>query len=124
MCKRIMVVDDSILMRMMLKDILTKQGYEVAGEAENGVKAIAMYILLKPDMITMDINMPEMNGIEALDKILAIDPNARIIMVSSVINNEPVKKALQAGALDFVVKPFSKYRLLRAIEKALSKSTG
>lgn len=120
MIKRIMIVDDMAMLRKILKEILIRHGYEVVGEAENGIEAVAKYILLKPDLVTMDNKMPEMNGIEALNKIIAIDPSAKIIMVSSSFESDLVNEALQNGAIDFVIKPFPEDRLLQAVKKALS----
>ncbi|AEG15325.1 response regulator receiver protein [Desulfofundulus kuznetsovii DSM 6115] len=122
MGKRILVVDDAAFMRMMIKNIVTKNGYEVAGEAENGKQAMEMYVELKPDLVTMDITMPEMDGIEAVKAIRAIDPNASIIMVSAMGQQAMVMDAIQAGARDFIVKPFQQDRLLQAIERVLARS--
>ena len=122
MGKRIMLVDDSNFARNMLKDILTKQGYDVVGEAQNGREAVELYDQIKPDLVTMDIAMPELDGINALNKILEINPAARIIIISSANSRETVKHVVQDGALDFVVKPFNKNRLLKAIDKALARS--
>jgi two-component system chemotaxis response regulator CheY len=120
--KRIMLVDDSSFARNMLKDILTKQGYDIVGEAKNGREAVELYDQIKPDLVTMDIAMPELDGIDALNRILEINPAARIIIISSANSREIVKHAVQEGALDFVVKPFTKNRLLKAIDKALARS--
>ncbi|SHJ01479.1 response regulator [Desulfofundulus thermosubterraneus] len=122
MGKRILVVDDAAFMRMMIKNIVTKNGYEVAGEAENGKQAVEMYAELKPDIVTMDITMPEMDGIEAVKAIRAIDPNASIVMVSAMGQQAMVMDAIQAGARDFIVKPFQQDRLLQAIERVLARS--
>lgn len=120
MGKRILIVDDAAFMRMMLKDILTKNGYEIAGEAENGRRAVELYLELKPDAVTMDITMPEMDGIAAVKEIKKIDPGARIIMCSAMGQQLMVMEAIQAGAKDFVVKPFQQERVLQALEKALA----
>nr|WP_279233427.1 response regulator [Desulfofundulus thermobenzoicus] len=117
-----MVVDDAAFMRMMIKNIITKNGYEVAGEAENGKEAVKMYAELKPDLVTMDITMPEMDGIDAVKAIRAIDPNANIIMCSAMGQQAMVMDAIQAGAKDFIVKPFQQDRILQAIERVLSRS--
>lgn len=117
---RILVVDDAAFMRMMIKDILTKNGYEVAGEAENGVVAIEKYKELQPDLVTMDITMPEMDGIEAVRKIKEINANAKIVMCSAMGQQAMVIDAIQAGAKDFIVKPFQPNRVLEAVRKALS----
>ncbi|WP_406678135.1 response regulator [Moorella sp. ACPs] len=120
MGKRVLVVDDAAFMRMMIKDILLKNGYEIAGEAENGQKAVAMYKELRPDVVTMDITMPEMDGIAAVKAIKQIDPNARIIMCSAMGQQLMVMEAIQAGARDFIVKPFQQDRVLQALEKVLA----
>ncbi|WAM33440.1 response regulator [Caldicellulosiruptor morganii] len=119
MSKRILIVDDAAFMRMMLKDIITKNGYEVAGEAENGLKAVEMYKELKPDLVMMDITMPEMDGIQAVREIKKIDPQAKIIMCSAMGQQAMVIESIQAGARDFIVKPFQADRIVEAIKKVL-----
>lgn len=119
MGKRVLIVDDAAFMRMMIKDILTKNGYEIAGEAENGVKAVELYKQLKPDVVTMDITMPEMDGIAAVKAIKQMDPNAKIIMCSAMGQQLMVMEAIQAGAKDFIVKPFQQERVLQALQKVL-----
>ena len=121
MALRVLVVDDAAFMRMMLKDILTQNGYEVAGEAENGIPAIKSYQELKPDLVTMDIIMPEMNGIEGVKGIISFDPRAKILMVSAMGQQFLVKEAIQAGAKDFIVKPFQPVKVLAALEKIAGK---
>lgn len=116
---RILVVDDAAFMRMMIKDILTKNGYEVVGEAADGQQAVQQYQELKPDLVTLDITMPEMDGITALKKIREIDPNAKVIMCSAMGQQAMVIDAIQAGAKDFIVKPFQADRVLEAIKKVL-----
>lgn len=116
----ILIVDDAAFMRMMIKDILTKNGYQVSGEAENGAVAVQVYSELKPDLVIMDITMPEMDGIEAVKKIKAVDPSAKIIMCSAMGQQAMVIDAIQAGARDFVVKPFQPERVIEAVKKALS----
>ncbi|MDN5330935.1 MAG: two-component system, chemotaxis family, chemotaxis protein CheY [Tepidanaerobacteraceae bacterium] len=116
----ILIVDDAAFMRMMIKDILTKNGFEVAGEAENGAVAVEKYRALKPSLVIMDITMPEMDGIEAVRKIKEIDPNAKIIMCSAMGQQAMVIDAIQAGARDFIVKPFQPDRVVEAVKKALS----
>ena len=113
-----MIVDDAIFMRMKLKDILEKNGYEVVAEAQNGADAIEKYKTEKPDIVTMDITMPEMNGIEALQKIKKIDPSAKVIMCSAMGQQAMVMEAIQSGALDFIVKPFETDRVIDSIVKA------
>ena len=119
MGKRILIVDDAAFMRMMIKDILTKNNFEVVGEAADGVQAIEKYMELKPDLVTMDITMPEMDGITALKAIKEKDPSATIIMCSAMGQQAMVIDAIQAGAKDFIVKPFQADRVVEAIEKAL-----
>jgi len=117
MAKRVLIVDDAAFMRMLLKDIITKAGYEVAGEAANGVEAVEKYKELKPDVVTMDIKMPEMDGITAIKKIKEIDPNAKIIVCSAMGQQAMVIEAIQAGAKDFIVKPFQHSRVIEALQK-------
>jgi len=106
-------------MRMMIRDILLKNGYQVVGEAENGLKAISLFQELRPDVVTMDITMPEMDGITAVKEIKRMDPAARVIMCSAMGQQMMVMEAIQSGARDFVVKPFQQERVLQALEKAL-----
>ena len=119
MGKKILLVDDAAFMRMMLKDILTKNGYEIVGEAENGAKAVEKYGELKPDLVTMDITMPEMDGISALKNIRSIDSNAKVVMCSAMGQQSMVIEAIQAGARDFIVKPFQADRVLEAVKKVI-----
>ena len=119
MGKKVLIVDDAAFMRMMLKDILTKNGYEVVGEAENGAKAVEKYGELKPDLVTMDITMPEMDGISALKNIRSIDSNAKVVMCSAMGQQAMVIEAIQAGARDFIVKPFQADRVIEAVKKAI-----
>lgn len=119
MGKRILIVDDAAFMRMMLKDILTKNGYEVCGEAENGAKALEKYRELKPDLVTMDITMPEMDGISALKAIRAEDSASKVVMCSAMGQQAMVIEAIQAGARDFIVKPFQADRVLEAVKKVI-----
>jgi two-component system chemotaxis response regulator CheY len=117
--KRILIVDDAAFMRMMLKDILTKNGYVVVGEAENGIAAINKYKELRPDLVTMDITMPEMDGITALREIRKFDADAKVIMCSAMGQQAMVIDSIQAGAKDFIVKPFQPERVLEAVAKAI-----
>ena len=119
MAKNILICDDAAFMRMMIKDILTKNGYNVAGEAENGAKAMEKYNELKPDLVLMDITMPEVDGIQALKNIKASDPNAKIIMCSAMGQQAMVIEAIQSGAKDFIVKPFQADRVLEAVKKVI-----
>ncbi|ARU62466.1 two-component system chemotaxis response regulator CheY [Tumebacillus sp. BK434] len=120
MSHKILIVDDAAFMRMMIKEILTKNGYTVVGEAQDGVQAVEKYKELRPDLVTMDITMPEMDGIHALKEIRGFDPNAKIIMCSAMGQQAMVIDAIQAGAKDFIVKPFQADRVVEAIKKTLS----
>ena len=106
-------------MRMMIKDILTKNGYNVVGEAENGKVAVDKYSELSPDLVLLDITMPEMDGIGALKAIKAKDPNACVIMCSAMGQQAMVIEAIQSGAKDFIVKPFQAERVLEAVKKVI-----
>lgn len=119
MANRILIVDDAAFMRMMIRDILSKNGFEVVGEAQDGAQAIEKYKELKPDLITMDITMPEMDGITALKEIKKLDGNAKVIMCSAMGQQAMVIDAIQAGAKDFIVKPFQADRVIEAIKKTL-----
>ncbi len=119
MAKRIMICDDAAFMRMMIKDILGKNGFEVAGEAENGAIAVTKYDELKPDLVLMDITMPEMDGIQALKKIKEKDPSASVIMCSAMGQQAMVIEAIQSGARDFIVKPFQPERVVEAVKKVV-----
>ncbi|MGI5901190.1 MAG: response regulator [Desulfitobacteriia bacterium] len=119
MANNVMLVDDAAFMRMMLKDILSNNGYQIIGEAENGVVAVEKYMELKPDITVMDITMPEMDGLQAVKEIRARDPQARIIMCSAMGQQSMVIEAIQSGAKDFIVKPFKADRVLEAVAKAL-----
>ena len=119
MAKNILICDDAAFMRMMIKDILTKNGYNVCGEAENGLKAVEKYNELKPDLVLMDIMMPEMDGIQALKNIKAANPGAMVIMCSAMGQQAMVIESIQAGAKDFIVKPFQADRVLEAVKKVV-----
>ncbi|MEK3734580.1 MULTISPECIES: response regulator [Paenibacillus] len=119
MANRILIVDDAAFMRMMIRDILVKNGFEVVGEAQDGAQAVEKFKELRPDLITMDITMPEMDGIAALKEIKKTDPNAKVIMCSAMGQQAMVIDAIQAGAKDFIVKPFQSDRVIEAINKTL-----
>lgn len=119
MSKRILIVDDAAFMRMMIKDILSKNGYEVVGEAENGAKAIEKYKELSPDLVVMDITMPEVDGITAVKEIKKINGDSKIIMCSAMGQQAMVIESIQAGAKDFIVKPFQAERVIEAIKKVI-----
>ncbi len=121
MAKNILIVDDAAFMRMMIKDILTKNGYNVIAEAENGLKAIERYNETKPDLVLMDITMPEMDGLQALKKIKGADTSAKIIMCSAMGQQAMVIDSIQSGAKDFIVKPFQAERVLEAVKKAIGE---
>jgi len=122
MAKRILVVDDALIMRMMIKDILSVSGYEICGEAVDGFDAIEKYKQLKPDLVTMDIIMPKCSGIEALKEIIKTDAKARIIVITAIDQREALMDAIKSGAKDFIVKPFDEERVISAISKALKQS--
>jgi len=117
--KTVLLVDDAAIMRMMLKQILTENGYEVVGEAENGLKAVEKYKELKPRLVIMDITMPEMNGIQATKSIREIDSNALVVMCSAMGQQSMVIESIQSGARDFIVKPFQADRVLEAVQKVI-----
>ena len=119
MSHTVLICDDAIFMRTMISDILQQSGFEVVGEAETGVEAVAQYRKLRPDLVTMDIVMPDMGGIDAGREITKFDPNARILMCSAMGQQARVVEAIQAGAKDFVVKPFQPSRVLEAVQRVL-----
>lgn len=118
---KILIVDDAAFMRMLLKDVLLKYGHEVIGEAGNGIEGYKKYMELKPDLVTLDITMPEVSGIDCLKKIKEADANANVIMCSAMGQQAMVLEAIQAGAKDFIVKPFQADRVAEAIHKVLNK---
>lgn len=117
---RVLVVDDAVFMRKMVSDALSKGGHEVVGEAANGQEAVQQFQSLKPEVTTLDITMPEMDGISALKAILEVDPGARVVMCSALGQESKVLESIKAGARDFVVKPFQPDRVLEAVGKALA----
>lgn len=119
MSKRVLIVDDGVFMRNMLNDILSSAGYSVVGEASHGLEAVAMHRSLHPDFVTMDIVMPHMNGIEATREIVAADPEALVIMCSALGQESLVMEAIEAGATDFIVKPFKSDEVLSVVRKVL-----
>lgn len=116
---RILIVDDTLFMRTLLKNILTSGGHEVVGEAEDGDIGVAKYQELKPDIVTMDVVMPKMNGIEALKAIKNVDPNAKVIMCTAVGQEQMVKLAIKSGARGYIVKPFQAPKVLEEIGHVL-----
>ncbi len=119
MAKRILVVDDAPIIRLMLSDVLKAGGYEVVGEAANGNEAIIKYKELKPDLVTLDIVMPEKDGIATVEDLLKIDANAKIIMITAIDQRDSLVKAIKLGAIDYIVKPFEHSRVISAIQKVL-----
>lgn len=119
MPKRILITDDAMFMRVTLKDILSRNGYEIAGEASNGREAVELYQSLKPDLVTMDITMPDMDGITALKEIRRIDPEACVLMCTAMGQRNMVMEAMGAGARDFIVKPFQRDKVLESVSKLL-----
>ncbi len=119
MSHTVLVCDDAIFMRTMISDILTQAGYEVIGEAETGTQAVERFKELSPDLVTMDIVMPDMGGIDAVRGIIKIAPSAKILMCSAMGQQALVVEAIQAGARDFIVKPFQPSRVLEAVQRVL-----
>lgn len=119
MSKRVLIVDDAVFMRMKLRDILEKNGYEVVAEAQNGLEALEKFKQEKPDLVTMDITMPEMDGVAALKEIKSQDKDAKVIMCSAMGQQSMVMEAIQSGALDFIVKPFDTDRVLQSLERVM-----
>ena len=117
---RVLVVDDAAFMRKMVSDVLLGGGHEVVGEAGDGVEAVARYQELRPEVTTLDITMPEKDGLQALGDIMTLDPNARVIMCSALGQESKVLESIKLGARDFVVKPFQAERVLEAVGKALA----
>jgi two-component system chemotaxis response regulator CheY len=115
----VLICDDAVFMRTMISDILEESGYEIVGQAETGVQAIERYKSLRPDLVTMDIVMPDMGGIDAVREITSFDANAKILMCSAMGQQALVVEAIQAGAKDFVVKPFQPSRVLEAVQRVL-----
>jgi two-component system chemotaxis response regulator CheY len=118
---KVLIVDDAIFMRKMISDILVENGMEIAGEADTGAKAVEKYMELRPDLVTMDIIMPEMNGIDAVRKIMEFDLQAKIVMCSALGQQALVQEAITAGAKDFLIKPFNAARVVEVIAKVFSQ---
>lgn len=119
MANGILIVDDAAFMRMMIKDVLSKNGFEICGEAENGARAIEKYKELDPELVIMDITMPEVDGIQAVKEIKKMNSEAKVIMCSAMGQQAMVIEAIQAGAKDFIVKPFQAERIIEAVKKVL-----
>jgi two-component system, chemotaxis family, chemotaxis protein CheY len=120
MAKRILITDDALFMRVTLKNILVNNGFEVVGEAANGVESVRLYKELKPDLVTMDITMPEMDGLAALKEIRSIDPDARVVMCSAMGQQNMIMEALSSGAKEFVIKPFQADKVTEALNRSLA----
>jgi len=117
---KILVVDDAIFMRSMIRDIFARGPFVIAGEAENGVEAVRLYRQLRPDLTTMDIVMPQMDGITALREIIRFDPGATVIMCSALGQETLIAESIEAGARDFIVKPFQPSRVLKVVQSVLA----
>lgn len=114
-----LVVDDAAFMRMTLKNVLEPEGFEVA-EAENGAVAVEKYDEVRPDVVTMDVTMPEKDGLQAVREIVAKDPNAKVIMISALGQESVIRQAILSGARDFIVKPFQADRVVTALKKVIA----
>lgn len=113
---RLLIVDDALIMRMKISEVAKRAGWEVVGQAGNGKEALTMYHELKPDLVTMDMVMPDADGLEALEAIRAVSPEAKIVMVSAVNQKEKLKRCIELGAIDFIVKPFDPEELRQFLE--------
>ncbi len=122
MALRVMIVDDALFMRNMLKEIFVRAGYNVVAEAENGEAAPALYLEKRPDLVTMDIVMPKKSGVEALQEIMASDPDACVVMVSALGQDSLVLEAIEAGAKDFIVKPFKEANVIDIVRRVTGRS--
>jgi two-component system chemotaxis response regulator CheY len=120
--KRLLIVDDALLMRKMIREVAVAVGWEVAGEARNGVEAVDLYDQVRPDLVTMDIVMPEMGGLEALRRIRAVDPEAQVVMVTALDQKQTLMDSIRDGAIDFIVKPFERDRIVSLLTKAGGRS--
>jgi len=121
MSRRVLVADDARFMRQLIRDIIEAEGFDVVGEAEDGRAVVEAFSKLQPDVVTMDVVMPKCSGIEAVKEILALDPGAKIVMVSALGQEQLVTEALEAGALDYVVKPFKPDAVLETLSKVIEK---
>lgn len=120
MAKRILIVDDSRFMRKMIRSILERDGYEIVGEAENGLEALESYQSLRPDLVTLDITMPEMSGLSALKALCSTHPTAKVVMVSAMGQKDIIIDSIMAGAKDFIVKPFDSKKVIETVRNVLS----
>jgi len=121
--KRVLIVDDATVVRLLIKKVLTKSDFEVVGEAVNGIDALTKYKELKPDIVTMDITMPEADGIQATKDIIAFDSKAKIVMLSGIDQKEMLWQAIKAGAASYIVKPFENDRILSTLNEVINKET-
>ncbi len=124
MAKRLLIADDSALIRRMIAEVLTQSGWQVVGEAGNGAEAVEKYKQLRPDAVTLDIVMPETDGLYALDGILAFDPNARVVVVSALNQTKLITEAIRKGAYDFIAKPFLPEQLLDTVNATQGAPVG
>lgn len=115
--KRLLVVDDALLMRKLIRDVAVEAGWEVAGEARDGAEAVELYATLRPDLVTMDVVMPKMGGLEALRQIRAADPGAQVVMVTALDQKQTLMESIRDGAIDFIVKPFDRDRVVSLLNK-------
>jgi two-component system chemotaxis response regulator CheY len=122
LAKRVLIVDDALIMRKRIKEIALQAGWQVAGEAENGREALALFQRERPDLVTLDIVMPEMDGVAALKQMIEFDSQAQVVMISAVNQKEKLSECIRAGAMDFIVKPFEKSDLINFFEKHLGTS--
>jgi two-component system chemotaxis response regulator CheY len=123
MSNRMLIVDDALIMRRRIKDIAQRAGWTIVGEAGNGEEALELYAREKPDLTTLDIVMPKMDGVTALKRIVEVDPSARVVMISAVDQRDKLTECIQAGAVDFIVKPFNAERLAGFFDKYLEASS-
>jgi two-component system chemotaxis response regulator CheY len=119
---RLLVVDDALFMRRLIRDVAAEAGWEIAGEAANGAEAVALYERLRPDLVTMDLVMPVMGGLEALRQIRAADPDARVVVVTALDQKQALLDSIRDGAIDFVVKPFQRERIIGLLKKVRGES--
>jgi two-component system chemotaxis response regulator CheY len=120
--KRLLIVDDALLVRMWIRQIAVEAGWEVAGEARNGVEAVELYDRLRPDLVTMDVVMPEMSGLEALRRIRAADPDAQVVMMTALDQRQTLMESIRDGAIDFIVKPFEAGRIISLLTKVQNRA--
>jgi two-component system chemotaxis response regulator CheY len=120
MLSKVLIVDDAPVVRLLLKSVLERHGFQVVGEASNGNEALDSYKELSPDLVTMDITMPEADGIQGVKNILSFDPNAKIIMITAIDQRKYLLEAIKAGATDYIVKPFEDDRVISALQKAIA----